>query len=348
MSDTPPGDLYNYNGWLVFNELFTTEVFDDDSDAEELLNDFSEYNGGIPKDPDSGFSETQFPAHLQNMGQLSNELYDFAENLHAFDYTDEDWVEQWGYDSEGNEQLYYLPEHDKVEIFWDTKNEVMMFRGDKQLLERRRKDLRADLSGDLKMESVTFNFDFFLWILYKKYEGEPLNANLRVRQLTRGKTIGDKEDKDNLGREISVKDSKNVLKSLMMIAPLLYGKKIESIQGYFILGDKNQIKAEIQHEGKVHVKVTDSPLSGLNDLRRMGYSVWFLSELVSLYNHWENKSPDKRYPPESFFDDLADNAEQEGWDLQFDPVKVKQEYAQKRRGPEEADSGTSGSPVGPE
>lgn len=348
MSDSPhPQDLYEYDGWLVFNELFTTEVFGgEDMDAGNVVDNFPDYEGGIPKDADSGFNTTDFPGHLQTIGQLSDDLYNYAENLFAFEFIDEDWVQHWGYNAEGEEEMYYLPNHDQVDIFWDTAGSVMMFRGDKQLLAQKRKALRGDLTGSLKLNSVTFDFDFFLWVLYKKYKGDQLNASLRVRNLTRGKTIGEK--KDNLGREISVTGTRNVLKSVMLIAPLLDGKKLHSIQGDFIIGDRNQIKAEIHHEGKVHVKVTDSPLSGLNDLRRMGFSVWFLSELVNLYTYWDELDPTERYPPESFFDDLADNAEQEGWDLQFDPIEVKQEYARKRQGTESNGTGDSSSPVGQE
>jgi hypothetical protein len=344
-NQTPPQELYQYDGWLVFNELFTTEVFgEEDLSAEDVIEGFKTYEEGIPKDSQRGFKITEFPNHLQTMGQLSDELYEFAENIHSFNYVDEDWVEQWGFNADGEEQLYYLPEHDKVDIFWDTDGGVMMFRGDKQLLARKRKDLRGDLSGSLKIDDITFDFDFFLWVLYKKYKSEQLNSNLRVRSLTRGKTIGERED--NLGREVQVKGTKDVLKSVMLIAPLLYGKKIHSIQGSFIIGDRNQIKAEIHHEGKVHVKVTDSPLSGLNDLQRMGLSVWFLSELVHLYTFWENLDPTDRYPPKSFFDDLADNAEEEGWDLQFDPVEVKREYARKRQGTGNSEQDNASNPVG--
>lgn len=344
-NEVPPVELYAYDGWLVFNELFTAKIFsDDDRSAKDVIDSFREYKPGNPKDPGNGYKITDFPEHLRNMGQLSDELYEFSQHLHSFDYVDEDWVEQWGYDADGNEQLYYQPDHDEVDIFWDADGEVMMLRGDKQLLERKKEDLRSDLSGSIQIESVSFDFDFFLWVLYKKYKSEQLNSSLRVRKLTRGKTVGNSSD--NLGREARVIGSESVLKSVMLIAPLLYGKKIHSIQGSFIIGDRNQIKAEIHHEGKVHVKVTDSPLSGLEDLQRMGLSVWFLSELVHLYIFWENLDPTERYPPESFFDDLADNAEREGWDLQFDPVDVKQEYKLKRQGTRSSGSGGASDPVG--
>jgi len=204
----------------------------------------------------------------------------------------------------------------------------MMFRGDQRLLGRKRKAVRSGLTGDIQLDSVEFDFDFFLWVLYKEFKEEELSSDLRVRTLSRGKTIGDRED--NLGKRVNVQGSDNILRSLMVIAPLLSGKKLEGLQGTFILGT-NQIKAEIEHGGKVHVKVSDSPLSRMDDLRRMGLSLRFLSELVSLFNQWERLDRQEKYPPESFFDELADIAEDEGWDLRYDPREVKEEYRRKRQ-----------------
>jgi len=321
---------FSYDGWLVFNELFNTEIFgsEQDSDPEEILDRFSDYTPGSPNDPSSGFSENPFPHHLSEIGDLTYDLQEFANSLYSFQYIDEDWVEEWGFDEEGNEQLFYKGRHDEVDVFWDTESQVMMFRGDQRLLGRKRKAVRSGLTGDIQLDSVEFDFDFFLWVLYKEFKEEELSSDLRVRTLSRGKTIGDRED--NLGKRVNVQGSDNILRSLMVIAPLLSGKKLEGLQGTFILGT-NQIKAEIEHGGKVHVKVSDSPLSRMDDLRRMGLSLRFLSELVSLFNQWERLDRQEKYPPESFFDELADIAEDEGWDLRYDPREVKEEYRRKRQ-----------------
>lgn len=330
MSDsTAIEDDYEYPGWLVFNGLFKTAVHGEGSmSPQDIVDSFTEYMPGSPNEPADGFELIELPDKLQRMGELSEETEDFARGLHSIQYVDEDWVEQLGYDEYGNETMYFLPNHDEVRIYWDYVNDVMIFKGRKQLLERKQDDLMAAMSGDVKMDSISFDFDFFLWILYKQYQEEPLSADLRVRRITRSSTAA--ETKDNMGAG-HVKDSNNVLKSVLLIASVLSGKKIDEIQGDFIMGN-HQVKALIEFGGKVHVKVTDSPLSTLSDLRRMGISLRFLSEMVNLFDDWERLDPEERYPPPSFFDDMAQNAEEEGWEPRFDPEEVKARYERKRQG----------------
>ncbi|SFB72083.1 hypothetical protein SAMN05444422_101464 [Halobiforma haloterrestris] len=322
-------DDYEYPGWLVFNGLFQTSVHGEGSmSPQEIVDSFDKYSPGSPNEPDSGFEVMDLSEKLQQMGELTQATEDFAQGLHSLRYVDEDWMEQWGYDEHGKEEMYFLPNHDEVRVYWDYVNDVMAFKGRKQLLQRKQDDLIAALSGDMKMEPVNFDFDFFLWILYKQYEQERLSDDLRVRNITRGSTSA--ETKDNMGAG-DVKDSNNILRSVLMIAPILSGKKIDKIQGNFIMGN-HQVKAQIEFGGKVHVKVSDSPLSTLSDLRRMGVSLRLLSELVTLFDDWEHLEPEDRYPPPSFFDDMADNAEEEGWGPRFDPEEVKARYERKRQG----------------
>jgi hypothetical protein len=62
----------------------------------------------------------------------------------------------------------------------------------------------------------------------------------------------------------------------------------------------------------------------------MGTSLLFLSELIDLYQLWETLDPDRKYPPGSFFDDLADEADRTGWQLRVDLEDLKTEYERKR------------------
>ena len=325
-------ELYSYQGWLIFNQIFETDPYNTDTEPGKLIERFPTYEGGSPNEADSGFKKDDFPNHLNQLPELTDDLKMFAQSLHAFTYIDEDWVEEWGYDENANEKIFYKDYHDEIEIFWDSEGQVMMIKGDKTLVERKEDDLRSGLADELKLNSVNFDFDFFLWVLYKEYIGETLSSNFRVRKITRGKTLGSHEDK--LGKHTEVRGTENILKSLMMIAPILAGKRIESLQGEFILNQKI-IDAEIQHGGKVHVKVSDSPLQSMSDLRRMGLSLQFLSGLVELFTQWENLDSNDRYPPPEFFDDLADEAEEQGWKPNFDPQTVKQEYRRKRKSPDE-------------
>lgn len=325
---TPVEEDYEYPGWLVFNGLFKTTVHGDGSiSPQEIIDNFDKYTPGSPKDPESGFEIMPLSEKLQDMGELNEATESFARGLHSLQYVDEDWVEQWGYDENGNEAMYFHANHDEVRIYWDYVNDVMMFKGQKQLIEQKQDDLVGALSGDIQMDTVTFDFDFFLWVLYKEYQGEQLTDDLRVRNITRGSTLT--ETKDNMGAG-QVQDSNNILRSILLIAPVLSGKKIKQIQGNFILGN-HQVKAAIKHGGKVHVKVSDSPLSMLSDLRRMGVSLRFLSKMVNLFQNWERLDPEERYPPPAFFDNMAENAEEEGWGPGFDPDDLKSQYERKRQ-----------------
>ncbi|WP_281195887.1 hypothetical protein [Halorubrum sp. F4] len=322
---------YSYDGWLVFNELLSTEVHGGEShDIPDITESFSTYTEGSPKDAQSGFTRLSIEQDLRDMGELGPQLRQFSERLRAFRYIDEEWVEQWGYDENGNDQLYYLDRHDQVDLFWDTENEVMMLKGNKQLLDRKRAKLRGALSGDLKLDDISFDYDFFLWLLYKEYEDEKLDAgsDLRIRKMTRGETVASAENDES---RVRVEGKEDILKSVVMLVPVLEGERIRGLQGNFIL-DTKQIEAKIKFGGRVHVLVTDNPMSSWEDARQMGLSVMFLSELVKLYQLWEKLDSEDKYPPPSFFDDLRENANDEGWKLRFDPQEVKSEYNRKREG----------------
>ena len=49
---------YSYDGWLVFNELLSTEVHGGEShDTPDITDAFSTYTEGSPKDDQSGFTK---------------------------------------------------------------------------------------------------------------------------------------------------------------------------------------------------------------------------------------------------------------------------------------------------
>lgn len=321
-------DEYEYPGWLVFNGLFKSSVHGEKSvSPQEIVDNFDEYTPGSANEPHAGFTPVDLPEKLQDMAELTEATDEFAQGLYSFHYIDEDWVEQLGYDENGNEKIFFLPNNDEVRVYWDYVNDVIIFKGGKRLLERKQDDLMAALSNDVEMDSIEFDFDFFLWILYKQHQTERLSSDMRVRKITRSSTTA--ETKGNMG--VGRMDSNNVLRSVLLIAPLLSGKKINEIEGDFILGDY-QVKAKIEFGGKVHIKVTDSPLSTLSDLRRMGITLRFLSKIVNLFDDWEHLDPEERYPPPSFFEEIAENAEEEGWKPRFDPEEVKARYERKRQG----------------
>lgn len=335
MSDvTTIEEDYEYPGWLVFNGLYKSSFQREGSvSPQDVVDNFDEYTTGSPNEPQVGFAEIDLPEKLREMGELSEATEEFAQGLHSFQYIDEDWVEQLGYDEQGDETMFFLPEHDEIRVYWDYVNDVIVFKGGKRLLERKQDDLMAALSDDVGMDPVTFDFDFFLWILYKQHQGEQLSEEMRVRKITRSSTAA--ETKGNLG--VGRVESNDVLRSVLLIASVLSGKKIDEIKGDFIMGDY-RVEAWIEFGGKVHVTVSDSPLSTLSDLRRMGISLRFLSQIVDLFEDWTRLDLEDRYPPPSFFEEIAENAEEEGWEPRFDLEDVKSRYERKRQGTRDSSS----------
>lgn len=331
---------YTYQGWLVFNGLYTTESYGEGSedDVEDVVEAFDQYNGGTPIESDSGLERINFANELKQIDEINEQLERLADQTLSFEFTDEKWVETFGYNEEGEEQIFYTEEHDNLIFFWNYVDGTMMLKGDKQSLNKKSDQLQGSLADDFRMESIDFDYDFFLWLIFNEYTDGGLSAgsDITIRKITQSETIESNPTDDE---RISVEGKDNLLHSVVFIAPVLNGKKVDSLQGQFLIGSR-QVTAKIGFGGRVHVMIGDTPMESWEDIRRMGTALLFLSELTDLYQTWKNLSPDQKYPPGSFFDDLADEADNEGWRLRFDPEELKQEYERKRTtGDDESSAG---------
>lgn len=328
MADMFPEEDFSYDGWLVFNGLFSVEVHDDKS-PDELVESLTQYEDPEVGEKAEGYQRGEFDDRLQTTGDLTWSLQRLGDRLCPFRYKRTRWETQSGVGDDGTRTTINKPNHDEIDIFWDTDNDLMIFRGQKAFLSQNRKELRGGLSEKVGIEELNFDHDFFLWMLYRKFIGQGLTSDLSIRKIS---TVGTTSDSvDNTGQGVRVQNSKNVLRSVPAISAILDQKKPRELECEFILGNQ-AVRAQIEFGGKVHVKVTDSEIESLSDLRRMGVSLQFIFELLYQYQAWKRLPTTEKYPPEKFFYELAEVAKEEGYELTGQLRRVPEEYKRKREG----------------
>jgi len=336
MSGPFPEDEFSYDGWLVFNGLFSVNAKDGDQSPEELIDGLNQYVKPEPGEQAKGFARGNLDQTLGTAGDVTWSLQRFSERLYPFEYKRTRWESQSGIDDDGNSQTIQQQKQDGIDIYWETEENLMIFRGRKAWLAQNRKRLRGGLSEKVELEELNFDYDFFLWVLFRTFNGKGLTSELSIREIS---TVGTTSKSiDNTGQGVRVEDSKNVLRSVPAIIALLDQKKPKELECKFVL-DNQVVKAKIEYGGKVHVKVTDNELEGLSDLRRMGASLQFIFELLHQYEVWCDLPPTQKYPPEDFFYDLAERAKEEGYTLNGQLKKVPEEYRRKREGQMVDDNG---------
>lgn len=294
MSASFPEEMYTYDGWLVFNGLFSVDVKDEDETPEDLVSGLSQYTEPDPGVESRGFERAEFDDLLQTTGDLTWNLQRLGDRLYSFNYKHTRWDTQSGFDrNTGSKRTIQKKKEDGVEIHWDSREDLMVFRGQKAELAKNRRRLRGGLSEKVELEELNFHHDFLLWILYRTFNGQGLNSELSIREVS---TVGTTSDSiDNTGQGVTIEDSKNVLRSVPAIIAILDQKKPEKLKCQFVL-DNQVVKAKIEQGGKVHVTVTDNELEELSHLRRMAVSLQFIFELIHQYDIWRNLPSTQKYP----------------------------------------------------
>lgn len=340
MPDDIPEHDYSYRGWLVFNGLFEVERKTDQS-PEEIIRRLPQYTEPSPGEKMKGYRRTDFDEILGRAGDVTFTLHQLARELVSFEYKKTKWNPQTVYQND-SKITAKKPEHAGSEVFWQVEKDLMIFKGQKSWLSKNRKNLRGDLTDKVKINEISFDFDFFLWVLYQKFIGQGLTTELSVREINSAETTLDQDQTTNVGNNLEVSRSSNVLRSAPFITSILEGNKPRKIEGQFIL-DSNQIRAKLEHGGKIHIKVTDNELSELGDLRRMSIGLRFIFNLLHQYQVWESLPPTEKYPEPSFFYGLAENMEDEGYEVATQFKRVPDEYERKRAGEMVDDGARKGS-----
>lgn len=328
MAMEDPEEEFQFDGWLRFNGLYFTELLDD-VDPGSLIssNDFPEYEQGSPHDSSEGYLQTDLADRLGLAGDLTGGLANLAENLYTYRFVSENWVPMPSAVDEDGVSLDqpYHPAHKEIDMFWHF-DDLLVFRGRKSTIEEKRRELRGGLSGKVRIEKVSFDFDFLLWLLYNCHEGDELRSSLRLHSISDCTTIGETQ----MG-EIAVGEASEVVRSAPFIIAILEQNRIDNLEGDFIMGS-HYIVAEIDSEGWVHVKASREDMEQLSDLRQMGIAVNFVTELLALYEEWLLLDRTDQYPPPEFFHTLIELCEDEGYVPTREPDELLAEYEQKRNG----------------
>lgn len=329
MADVTPASDYSYRGWLLFNGLFEARRQVNKTPAE-LISELPQHSNPTPGENMKGYRQTDFDQILARTDDVTTNLHRLAEQLFPFEYRQTKWASRTGL--KNGQEVTIDERDDKVsQIFWNTDSDLMVFKGQKRWMSRNRKKIRENLIDKLRLNEIEFDRDFFVWVLNQKFIGQGLSSDLSIREINDIDTVGEDDRKTNVGNNLHVGESKNVLRSVPFLASFFQGNKPDMIEARFVL-DNNQVRARVEHGGKVHVKVTDSELSEMEDLKRMGIALRFVFALLRQYQMWESLPATEKYPERSFFTGLAENMETEDHKFTGTFENVLKYYEMKRQG----------------
>lgn len=165
---------YEYPGRLVFNRLYKIKSYNN-KDPENILSDIkpiSKYNGGTPKKPKSNLVDIKFGEKLRSIGDLSERFTGISDHAYGYRYVGEKWNKTYGVDKEGDEDSVYIPNHNLAEVFLDTEHDTLVINASESLLESKGATIIGEVSSDIELNAVNFDFDFFLWLLWKVEENK--------------------------------------------------------------------------------------------------------------------------------------------------------------------------------
>ena len=332
---------FDYSGRLVFNGLRETTVNAEDPEEvrSELLNDLPPFSRGSPNNKKRGFSDIDLAdiAESQNsaLGEdspqvIDDELLETANSVVDKQYTWESYAGTGDFefvDEDGSRTSAWIRSTEEAYVYW-MYPDVMLIQGSQGKVEPTERRINAALGEDVDVEDLSFDPDFFLWLLYRHSEpGEDIPGPISVEDLSSSEVYGDLEQFGHRGR---IEDSSNIAESLPIIAALLQEMEFRMMEGFFGV-DGASLKVQIKTEGRIHVKVAGEIDNAETKLKRVLLALRFVSELVSLYREWRDEMDRKeKFPPLTFFDDLAGTAARNNAEFSFDVDDLIEEYEDKR------------------
>lgn len=325
MSGEPAGEGFTYDGQLVFNGIHITDVSDPSLDPNTIVNDLPPFEKGTANDPGSGYKTLEVADLIASANGMSESLQSVANDLSSFRYLYEDWHESEA-DVDGERRIVEIPRVKDVDIYWNYPD-YLFFRGQQQDADATEEDIKDELNDQATLDTVTFDEDFLLWLLYRYHANEHLTSHLSTRLLTDCETTG---EEDNYGGRNEVGDSANIAQSVPLLDGILRGKSLSTLEGDFRVYN-NHVTAKVESRGRVHVKASKGDVKASDDLRRMALSLLFLSEFTELYQMWrDNMANQDKYPPDSFFTDIYDECDRQGNHITYSIESVRDEYRRKR------------------
>ncbi|WP_158055873.1 hypothetical protein [Halorussus halophilus] len=318
--------MVDYNGLLLFNQIHQlSSPIELDSFGNKLTMEIKDEVE--PTQKQESIEEIFLPARTLDE-PLPKYFFRFLdEECRWFRYTVRELKAEEGINTDGDLSTFYKPEERTCDIFL-TSGGYVFFRGAKSeiqgFVDRFYSRLR-DIGINRHHKEIRFDSDYLLWIFYHYRLNKSLPTELGVDLLTDAKVVG---DRDRVGSFNRVSGSTDVGKSAPVLTGILNGKNISMLGGVFTL-DGIKITADIEVDGRIHIK-TDNTINQLNQEGRIVTSVVFLQGLCKLREHWQKLENSKRYPPIEFFEEISDNLENAGVEVQIAIEPVIEEYRKKR------------------
>lgn len=321
LTDTEPD--FEYDGYLVFNGLYETNIVDAGFDFEEIVDDeLKDYSRGNPDNPNDGYESLDFGGLLNQSRILSEQLKKLVSEVKAIRHKYEEWEDR------------ELPHGDtestlrtrSYDIYWDFPDYIAV-KGDKTQAKRASELLGHKLRDFITSRKIEFEPDFLLWMFYKDMVEEHLTETLSTSLLSDAYIEG---EEDRYGKEVSVDRSTDVTKSTNILSGILRNRDLIGLEGVFE-SHGFFVKANIEVGGRVHIKVAQS-IEEANDLERIATSIVFLHDLLEAYTSWEEMPGDDKYPPTSFFENVDSECKRQGDEPTFSWEGTVQEYQAKRDG----------------
>lgn len=327
---------FSYSGQLVFNSLISTKILSGDAREmrEKLIDNLEPFSRGEPGSASKGFTDMFLEEQAKSSPEVDEQLQDVAEELigekfikeHYFGNDDEELVNE-----EGKETTAWVRQTDETYVYWNYPD-YMFIQGAQTKVTDTRDAIQAALKDSAEPDEEPLDPNFLLWILYRfqKYDGDVPGA-VTIDRLTTSETYGELE---NFGRRNRVQDSSNVALSVPLITAILYQMKLRLLQGEFkvkgydVTSKINTSGRIGEGSGRIHVMSGGDIEKSENDLEKVLIANLFVSEIISLYQSWRDMDPKDKYPPLTYFDDMAGTALDRDVDLsKVDVSGLIEEYS---------------------
>ncbi|WP_227380866.1 hypothetical protein [Haladaptatus halobius] len=318
-------EAFSYDGLLVFNGLYTTNVLDANFDFDQVIEeDLTDFSKGSIERPGRGYRVLPFADFVSDDPEIGRQIKDLLGDVHALRHLEEKWELRETIRDGTTEQVPTIRERSSFDVYWAFPD-YLFIRADKTKAETAGELLSLTLDEYLSMNEIEFDPDFLLWLFAKEKNSEGLPGNLSINMLTDAEIRG--SEPDLLGQRSKVDDSTDITKSALVLINVLQQKAFVALEGVFGLSDKF-VRARVSNDGRVHVKA-DHAIHGSSDIERMAISIAFLREFTSLYESWKGLDDEYRLPPLEFLTDIYEECKRQGVEVTFSIDSVIEEYRQK-------------------
>ncbi|MFK8214635.1 hypothetical protein [Haloferax volcanii] len=329
MSVEEPAEKFEYQGYLVFNGVFKTNLIDErlengvSNSETRLMDNLPRFQKGTAKNPGSGYELIQIRDYVDDHESIEDDLSDVGNSLIGLRYYYEEFSEKEA-QIDGSRETVFVSDVKDIDVYW-SHPDFLFIRGPSGGAEKAKSATQVALNDSVSIEELTFSGEFLLWVLYKYTSDAKLSDELEVGRLTDSETTG---REDLFGKSNVVNESTDISKSVPLLTGLLSRKSLNMLEGHFTVGEFT-VNAQIR-PNRVHVKASFGDVANADPLRRVLISNEFLRELSNLRVKWESLPPKKRYPPLDFFYELYEECRDQGVRLEFSPDKVLTKYANLR------------------